>query len=195
MTPALKHVRPHDVGWRLGQAGRSGPELWVPFDRTTCVIGPQGSGKTLDLLVPALLAVELDPGYADDGQRLLEDWDLTQPAEGTGAAAAAYLNATWRELLALTFHDELPAPVWPDGGARWVEVVAALLESPRDPWWDDVTTDRVEDRDDVLRRAMLEARDELTRRQAREADRWTWGHVHQLFLASPGLAGPSASAF
>ena len=43
------------VGWKLGRAGRRGPHLWVPFDRTTCVIGPQGSGKTLDLLVPALL--------------------------------------------------------------------------------------------------------------------------------------------
>ena len=55
MTLGLKHVNPGDVGWRLGRAGRRGPELWVPFDRTTCVFGPQGSGKTLDLLVPALL--------------------------------------------------------------------------------------------------------------------------------------------
>ena len=55
MSATMKHVNLHDVGWRLGRAGRSGPELWVPFDRTTCVIGPQGSGKTLDLLVPALL--------------------------------------------------------------------------------------------------------------------------------------------
>jgi type IV secretion system protein VirD4 len=55
MATGRKHVNPHQVGWRLGRAGRSGPELWVPFDRTTCVIGPQGSGKTLDLLVPALL--------------------------------------------------------------------------------------------------------------------------------------------
>lgn len=141
------------------------------------------------VLVSALLAVELDGGYADDGQRLLEDWDLTQPAEGTGAAAAGYLNATWREVLAGTFHDELPGQVWPDGGPRWVEVVGALLDSPEDPWWDDVTTDRVEERDDVLRAAMLEARDELTRRQAREADQWTWGHVHRLTLTSPGLVG------
>ena len=36
---------------------------------------------------------------------------------------------------------------------------------------------------------MLEARDELTRRQAREAEQWTWGHVHRLFLTSPGLVG------
>ena len=55
MSLGLKHVPPTDVGWRLGRAGRRGPELWVPFDRTTCVFGPQGSGKTLDLLVPALL--------------------------------------------------------------------------------------------------------------------------------------------
>lgn len=55
MVRGLRHVSPHEVGWRLGRAERSGPELWVPFDRTTTVIGPQGSGKTLDLLVPALL--------------------------------------------------------------------------------------------------------------------------------------------
>jgi type IV secretion system protein VirD4 len=35
--------------------------LWVPWDRTSGVIGPQGSGKTLDLLTPALLGA---PGAA-----------------------------------------------------------------------------------------------------------------------------------
>ena len=77
MTPALKHVKPHDVGWRLGQAGRNGPELWVPFDRTTCVIGPQGSGKTLDLLVPALLDA---PGAALVTMTKPEDLFLTLEA-------------------------------------------------------------------------------------------------------------------
>lgn len=48
-------MNPRDYGWRLGRHGRFGPELWVPYDRTTCVFGPQGCGKTLDLLVPALL--------------------------------------------------------------------------------------------------------------------------------------------
>ncbi len=47
---------PKNVGWRIGQAHqpRAG-ELWCPWDRTAGVIGPQGSGKTLDLLTPALL--------------------------------------------------------------------------------------------------------------------------------------------
>lgn len=55
VRPDLRSPGRCDVGWRLGRSDRSGPELWVPYDRTTCVIGPQGSGKTLDLLVPALL--------------------------------------------------------------------------------------------------------------------------------------------
>ena len=48
-------TRPFELGWRLGRAGLLGPDLWVPYDRTACVVGPQGCGKTLDLLVPALL--------------------------------------------------------------------------------------------------------------------------------------------
>ena len=52
-----KRVDAHQVGWRLGQAAqpRAGGPLWVPYDRTAGVIGPQGSGKSLDLLLPALL--------------------------------------------------------------------------------------------------------------------------------------------
>ena len=47
---------PREVGWRIGTSlhPRAG-ELWCPWDRTAGVIGPQGSGKTLDLLTPALL--------------------------------------------------------------------------------------------------------------------------------------------
>jgi type IV secretion system protein VirD4 len=53
---------PAEVGWRLGRADEPrGGELWVPWDRTAGVIGPQGSGKTLDLLAPALLGA---PGAA-----------------------------------------------------------------------------------------------------------------------------------
>lgn len=85
MSTAMRHVNPHEVGWRLGRAGRRGPELWVPFDRTTCVIGPQGSGKTLDLLVPALLDA---PGGALVTLTKPEDLFLTLEArQATGPVA------------------------------------------------------------------------------------------------------------
>jgi hypothetical protein len=48
---------PTDVGWRLGRSRVPyGVDLWCRYDRTTGVYGEQGSGKTLDLLAPALLA-------------------------------------------------------------------------------------------------------------------------------------------
>ncbi|MCB0913692.1 MAG: type IV secretory system conjugative DNA transfer family protein, partial [Propionibacteriaceae bacterium] len=53
---------PASTGWRIGTAAepRAG-QLWCPWDRTAGVIGPQGSGKTLDVLTPALLGA---PGAA-----------------------------------------------------------------------------------------------------------------------------------
>ena len=52
---------PGRVAARATPTNRAAGELWVPWDRTAGVIGPQGSGKTLDLLIPALLAA---PGAA-----------------------------------------------------------------------------------------------------------------------------------
>ena len=56
LVPPAMIFNPSDVGWHLGRAQEPrGGDLWVPWDRTAGVIGPQGSGKTLDLLIPALL--------------------------------------------------------------------------------------------------------------------------------------------
>jgi type IV secretion system protein VirD4 len=69
---------PSDVGWHLGRAHEPrGANLWVPWDRTTGVIGPQGSGKTLDLLIPALLHA---PGAALVTLTKVDDLLLSFPA-------------------------------------------------------------------------------------------------------------------
>lgn len=63
------------IGWPLGRSEHPrGVNLWVPFDRTTGVYGPQGSGKTLDLLTPALLDC---PGAALVTLTKLDDLLLT----------------------------------------------------------------------------------------------------------------------
>ncbi len=133
-----------------------------------------------ETLVPYLLDVDNLPSpYYRNAQDLLRDWDFTQPAD---SAPAAYFNVVWRRLLELTFHDDLNERTWPTGGDRWFRVVTSMLSEPAGPWWDDVETDEVERRDEILRQAMIEARDELTRRQARDPRRWTWGHVHRMDL-------------
>ncbi|RYB94708.1 penicillin acylase family protein [Nocardioides oleivorans] len=135
-------------------------------------------------LVPYLLDIDVPGGYYRNAQNLLRDWDFTSPAD---SAPAAYFNVVWRNLLDLTFHDDLRQRTWPDGGDRWFLVVGRMLSEPAGPWWDDVETDEVETRDDILRQALLDARDELTRRQARDVRLWEWGRLHRMNLHNATL--------
>ena len=82
---------PTEVGWRLGTAAepRTNRDLWVPWDRTAGVIGPQGSGKTLDLLVPALLKA---PGSALVTLTKVDDLLLTIGAREAGDRPCAVLD-------------------------------------------------------------------------------------------------------
>jgi hypothetical protein len=80
-----------DVGWRMGRSViPRGIELWCPYDRTTGVFGEQGSGKTLDILAPALLA---HPGAAMATLTKLDDLLLTagrrqRPLGGAGSGGS-----------------------------------------------------------------------------------------------------------
>ena len=77
----MRRPRPVEVGWRLGDAREPrGGQLWVPWDRTAGVIGPQGSGKTLDLLAPALIDA---PGAALTTLTKVDDLLLTFTARST----------------------------------------------------------------------------------------------------------------
>ena len=75
----MKRLDPHQVGWQIGHAQepRGAGELWCRWDRTAGVVGPQGSGKTLDLLIPALLAA---PGAALVTLTKADDLLLSLPA-------------------------------------------------------------------------------------------------------------------
>ncbi|HET9658054.1 MAG TPA: TraM recognition domain-containing protein, partial [Kineosporiaceae bacterium] len=77
---------PSAFGWRLGRSRRPyGVELWVRYDRTCGVFGAQGSGKTLDLLAPALLA---HPGPAMATLTKPEDLLLTVGRRRAGRPVA-----------------------------------------------------------------------------------------------------------
>jgi len=136
------------------------------------------------VLVKALLAVKLehDP-FTREGQNLLRTWDYSQPSgKSPSAAAAAYYNAVWSNTLALTFDDEL-GDMKADGGSQWMEALSRLLLKPRDAWWDNKLTPGVtEGRDEILRQAMVAARQDLTKKLGKEPVTWQWGRLHQLTL-------------
>ncbi|MET9804611.1 penicillin acylase family protein [Streptomyces sp. NPDC006368] len=83
----------------------------------------------------------------------------------------------------------------PDGGDRWYEVVRPLLKDEKNAWWqspagrvDTATTTR----DELLKRAMVDARWELTSKLGKDVTSWSWGRLHQLTLNNQtlGTAGP-----
>ncbi|MFZ0141871.1 MAG: penicillin acylase family protein [Aeromicrobium sp.] len=140
----------------------------------------------------SLLEVDLDTRFARQGQNTLRAWDRRQDADSPGAA---YFSVVWRNLLELTFHDELPRDQWPDGGERWFNVVRTLIDKPNSRWWDNLATPTiVERRDDILREAMVRARDELTMIRSRKISGWHWGNIHRLTLVNPTL-GDSGVGF
>ncbi|MEJ7630574.1 MAG: penicillin acylase family protein, partial [Nocardioidaceae bacterium] len=135
-------------------------------------------------LTPVLQAVKLPTPYYRLAKATLDDWDFRQSAT---SPAAAYFNVVWKNLLALTFHDQVPKVAWPTGNSRWWVVVQNLLERPRDAFWDDVRTRDRETRDDILRAALKDARDELTQIRSSVPKQWRWGDLHRLTLRNATL--------
>ncbi|MFJ1606822.1 penicillin acylase family protein [Streptomyces sp. NPDC088253] len=63
------------------------------------------SSEIAKLIVPKLLKIDVADKNVREAQKLLEGWDYTQDAD---SAAAAYFNATWRNILKLAFGNKLP---------------------------------------------------------------------------------------
>ncbi|MFG3149521.1 penicillin acylase family protein [Streptomyces sp. NPDC048243] len=63
------------------------------------------SSEIAKLIVPKLLKIDVADPDVRQAQKLLEGWDYTQDSD---SAAAAYFNATWRNILKLAFGNKLP---------------------------------------------------------------------------------------
>ncbi|MEE1755834.1 penicillin acylase family protein [Streptomyces sp. SP18CS02] len=83
----------------------------------------------------------------------------------------------------------------PDGGDRWYEVIRPLLKNEKSEWWTSApsrTDAATETRDQLLARAMEDARWELTSKLGKDVSSWSWGRLHQLTLKNQtlGTEGP-----
>ena len=143
-----------------------------------------------ELLVPILL--EIPVGIENEIYRdLLVGWDYQTHMD---SPAGAMFEVFWKNLLELTFLDELPEGTEPGGGARWFEVFADLVQRPDDAWWDIPTTEPVEDRDFVFSMAFAAAVNELQASLGDDAGQWTWGDLHSLNLVNQSLGNSGIGA-
>jgi penicillin amidase len=140
----------------------------------------QGDNKSLnaEVLVPYLLAVDMDDADLESVRSILNGWDFQ---EHKSSPEAALFEAFWKHLLMATFMDELPEGFEPGGSGRWTVVVNGLVDDPQDTWWDDqTTTDVVETRDDIFRLAFESAVVELKKELGKDPTQWAWGDLHYI---------------
>ncbi|WP_223410990.1 penicillin acylase family protein [Occultella gossypii] len=139
------------------------------------------------MLVPVLQRIRVQDDFVAEAVDLLDDWDYVNDPD---SPAAAYFAAVWTNLLRLTFWDQVPEAQRPSGGSSSLDVVRNLLEDEASPWWDDrATLTVVEQRDEILGLALVDARAQLTVSQGKDPDDWRWGRSHQIAPTHALLGG------
>ncbi len=126
------------------------------------------------ILVPILGQLSFnDPELAEMAE-FLADWDYQADMD---SAQAALFNTFWRNLVASTFMDELEAGDTPKGSRAFL-IIGQLLGEPENTWWDDMQTDGIETRDDMLRAAFSAAVAEIQDTLGSRRTSWRWGDLH-----------------
>jgi len=153
----------------------------------------QGDNKNLnaETLVPLLLKLPMNEARLKKVRSLLINWDFQ---EEMNSAQAALFETFWKHLLAVTFHDDLPADFWPGGGNRWNEIARRLLSQPDSKWWDNRATSAIESRDQMFQRAFAGAVKELEQSLGSNTSKWQWGALHTTTFRN-GTLGKSGNRF
>jgi penicillin amidase len=150
----------------------------------------QGDNRNMsaDYVLPALRGALESVSFTQPREAqawaLLQGWDGQQ---GMDSAPAALYESIWKEMLALTFHDDLPEDLWPDGSSRWWAVVENILQQPESQWWDDKGTPEIETRDAILRKAFSAGLAELEKLQGQDPAHWNWGKLHTITFRNQTL--------
>lgn len=140
-------------------------------------------------LLPAILRLDIEDPFIKEAIDELRTWQRDGLKQSADAPGAAYFASVWAHLVSGTFDDDLPDSIAISGGSRWLAVMTELIDDPQSSWWDDRTTINVrETRDEILTRALTNARYELTNVQGKEPGRWSWGDLHQ-FRPTHSLLG------
>ena len=141
----------------------------------------QMQGDNMDLmaevLLPVLMSVPLDDPALENAGGLLSGWDGQLKMD---SAPAALYMAFWRNLLELTFTDELPEfySVGVESGAK--EITRNLVAQPESAWWDNQNTPETETRDDIFAAAFSAGYNEMRSLQGKEPADWAWGDMHTI---------------
>lgn len=141
-----------------------------------------------------MLAEEMAPVFAEvllksEATRELGDillnWDYHDRARET---APALFQMLLRRLVYLTFRDELGEDVTGtllDVNYYWKERFLLMFRDRNNHWFDDRSTARRENRDDLIRQALDHVIEETEKRTGKKANMVEWGDIHTMYYIHP----------
>jgi penicillin amidase len=163
----------------LGEPGKKGaPDHWR-YQRDILNLKAKA-------LAPIMAAALLGHDDTTAMGRILKTWDATDAVDQPGPTV---FHAVFNEFAYLTFIDELGADLvhtMLSNTYFWEERLVHMMIGNTSPWFDDqVTSDRVETRDDLLHRAALNIAERMRKELGNDPQDWHWGKVHRYDFYSP----------
>ena len=115
---------------------------------------------------------------------MLRAWDGRAVRDSAGAAL---FEAFRLHLVRATFEDELGQNLLSRDFGNLMVALENLLPDPASPWFDNINTPEVEDRDAILLQALGQAVEELTGSLGSDMSRWRWGDLHTATFVNQSL--------
>jgi penicillin amidase len=151
-------------------------------------------------LVPFIVRACADTAFAlPEKERVLEylrNWNFSFDADDIPSAV---FHPWLVRMLQNTFRDEMGEDLFHDYVLLVnipLRVIARLMREESNPWFDDVATDVVETRDEIIRKSLREAMADVRERLGDDPRLWRWGSLHMVELRHPfGLRPPLNAIF
>ncbi len=135
-------------------------------------------------ILPFILAVQPDDPTHAEMLDLLRSWDGFAYRD---SVPAMIFEAMRVHLVTRTFGDELGEQLLNRSRSSLQITLKNILPAPETHWFDDIYTEAVETRDEIVLLALEDTVAELTDRLGKDVESWTWGRLHTATFKNQSL--------
>jgi penicillin amidase len=135
-------------------------------------------------IIPFIENLPFEDVATDAARDRLTNWDGQMRLD---SPEAAIFNLFFTHLVMESVYDQLPEARYLRGESYTSDVIYNLLQNPESIWWDDINTQGVETRDQILTRAFVDAYEDGVNRFGEDFNSWQWGDLHTITFRNATL--------
>ena len=178
------YYAPTDRPDRITELLSSREKLSVEFMKEMLIDSQSSTGKLFrDTALPVLKDVSLS-SLEEEALSIYVKWNADHIPSEQGAAIH---NRFRMSLMKLTMEDELGEDYYPKFQFSFLmaRTIWRLLPNQESIWWDDVSTERKETRNELIVKAWQQAVSFLERKYSDDLSRWTWANEVSVIYEHP----------